>query len=498
MREDWLTRRKHQIAKYIVLTHLAGLLICMAALGGLGRNSYLKGTTVPVTWLAMIACLLVAYWVAVTYLHKDLLPAPIPGISDWVAYALLAAMFVLVLLSAGDGGYLKLLLLLPVIVTATARGRLLGVLTAFVAGGSLILSGMLLAHNGPDLNQSLETDLIFVSLALLVGWFVGGLSQTEIGTEAVGAGPENGGCPEWDMGCDNGLGAFNARLQREMAEQQEAKAILAVENARLFGEAQGAYERLREIQQQLFHAQKLEAVGQLAASVAHELNNQLSVIQACIDLYCSKANRDDAVYRSFLRIGKAARMSASLTRQLLLLGRQVPQRKSPLSLNDSVIELTDTLGDILSSRQIALNLDLEDGLWQVNADGTSIDQMVVNLVINARDAMPQGGTVTIRTRNLVLDGAGMGQTGVSPGGRFVLLSVTDTGVGMDEQTRSRIFEPFFSTKGPGKGTGLGLAITHSIIKNLDGWIDVRSRPGEGSCFEIYLPAAGAGCRALKH
>ncbi len=671
MREDWLTRRKQRLVQYVSLSHLAGLLICAVGLVSLGRNLYLTNVIIPFTGLGLVICLFVAYWAMALYLHKDLLPDLGLIKVDQVAYAVLAAAFVLVLLlPAGDDTYLKPLLLVPVIIAAVARGRSLGVLTAFVAGGSLVLSGLFLPLQEPGLSQVFETNLIFISLALLIGWFIGGLSHIELAPELSAAQSEkNGVGPGPDLGPRHHYGANYARLQQEMTEHGQAEAILqaqlhiyqmmvgvlketvvlptqgykgirtladltasiqqtgyeevvaeralqvacditgaasgfyfsydesdgsvflggaagmagwltsgvcnalkeiikqhyesllagrpsrsslhlpdllddpewrmyktadvrscylvplyygersfglyallsnitggfsrerqaladtvasfistALENARLFGEAQRAYERLKYIQQQLFQAQKLEAVGRLAAGVAHELNNQLSVIQACTDLYCQRSDQDEAVFRSFLKIGKAAKVSANLTRQLLFMGRQVPQHKSPLSLNEILIDLSDSLGDVLSSRQLALDMDLEEGIWEVNADRTNVEQVIINLAINARDAMPQGGVITIKTRNLVLDSSSTHYHGASRTGRFAMLSVTDTGTGMDEETKSRIFEPFFTTKELGKGTGLGLAVAYGIVQNHDGWIDVRSQQNQGSCFSVFLPA----------
>ncbi len=245
-------------------------------------------------------------------------------------------------------------------------------------------------------------------------------------------------------------------------------------------------------------AGKMEAVGRLAGGMAHELNNQLTVICACTDLFLPGLSMDNPLHRALSRIRNSALICANLTRQMLLFSCRLPLFKVPTDLNQRV----DEIGKMLPRPRrdapakasvdrawlggnIDIRLETCPHLWKVNADTAALDQAIANLVLNARDAMPNGGALTIKTENVA---AGRpGQAGVVPG-RFVCLSVSDTGAGIDEANRSRIFEPFYTTKRPGQGTGLGLPVAYGIIRAHGGWIEVDSAPGHGSTFRINLPA----------
>ncbi len=243
-------------------------------------------------------------------------------------------------------------------------------------------------------------------------------------------------------------------------------------------EAKGAVQAWTD----LFQAQKMEAIGQLAGGVAHELNNQLMVIYACVDLYLSRLTRDDPLRRVLLRIRNSARISANLTRQLLIFGGRNPLFKIPINLNNNVEEVKNILVR-LQGEQISIELQTSPDLCLVKADASNIDQAITNLVLNACDAIPGGGVITIRTANVYL---GRDERQQAIPGRYVCLSVSDTGVGIDKENLPHIFEPFFTTKD--KGIGLGLSVAYGIIQAHDGWIEVDSTPSLGSTFHLYLPA----------
>ncbi len=274
--------------------------------------------------------------------------------------------------------------------------------------------------------------------------------------------------------------------QRSMADTMAFYISTAMENARLFGEVQQAFERINSIQQQLLQSQKMEAVGQLAGGIAHDLNNQLTVIQASVDLSLKNAPEDSPYNKAFRRIRQASERSANLIRQLLLFGRKHPQFKVLIDLNQNISELKEML-ERLIGEDVAVHLVLAQDLWAVRADATNIDQVILNLAINARDAMPHGGAITIRTGNVEID-KGTSSECPDATGKFVCLSVSDTGTGIDQQYLPHIFEPFFTTKEPGKGTGLGLSVAYGIVDAHRGWIEVESIAGAGSAFKIYIPA----------
>jgi CheY-like chemotaxis protein len=236
-------------------------------------------------------------------------------------------------------------------------------------------------------------------------------------------------------------------------------------------------------------SQRLEAVGQLAGGVAHDFNNLLTAIMSYTQLLLDDTEPDDTRRDDLLEIKKAAERATSLTRQLLAFSRKQVLQPCVLDLNIVVADLEKMLRRLIGEH-IALVTDCLPSLARVRADRGQLEQVLVNLAVNARDAMPNGGTLRIRTSNVELTQEHwLGHPDVEPRpGRYVLLSVTDTGIGMDRATQARIFEPFFTTKGPGKGTGLGLATVYGIVKQSGGYIWVYSEPDDGASFRIYLPA----------
>lgn len=275
--------------------------------------------------------------------------------------------------------------------------------------------------------------------------------------------------------------------QRTLTDTLALYISAAMENARLFTEIRRVYEMLNVTREQLFHAQKMEAVGQLAGGVAHALNNQLTIIQACVDLQTSRLPKSNSLYRTLLKIRKAAWRSANLARQLMLFGRKHPQFRVVLDLNSNLEELREML-ERLIGEDITIRFELSGDLRPIMADAANIEQVIINLVLNAWDAMPGGGTITIKTENVQIEEPCSPEENAPREREFVCLTVSDTGTGMDGEVMSRIFEPFFTTKEPGKGTGLGLSVAYGIVKAHDGWINVKSKVGSGTTFEVLLPA----------
>jgi len=255
--------------------------------------------------------------------------------------------------------------------------------------------------------------------------------------------------------------------------------------AKLVQELKRGLNELRLTQDQLLQAQKMEAIGTLAGGVAHDFNNLLSVIQGYCDLAMMKIGAANPLNGELEQIRATAEHAAKLTRQLLLFSRKQPMEATPLRINRTVEEFLKMLERSLGE-DIAIRTDLDPAVWTVRADAGKIEQVIMNLAVNARDAMPGGGTFTIKTENVVLGEADCaGIPGARPG-RFVCMSVEDEGVGMDEDVLQRIFEPFYSTKE--RGIGLGLSVAYGVVEQHGGWMNVHSEPGQGTTFRVYLPA----------
>jgi len=240
------------------------------------------------------------------------------------------------------------------------------------------------------------------------------------------------------------------------------------------------------LEAQFRHAQKLESVGQLAAGVAHDFNNILTVIQGYSECLLARSPTDAATTTALRQISDASKRAASLTRQLLMFSRKQVIQTRVLDLNGVLQNLANMLIRLLGE-DISLEASYDPKLARIEADTGMMEQVVMNLAVNSRDAMPQGGTLRISTLSVDVDEAYAGQHPDARVGQFVRLTVTDTGSGMDRKTLERIFEPFFSTKEVGKGTGLGLATVYGIVKQHQGWIEVNSQPGVGTTFKVYFP-----------
>jgi two-component system cell cycle sensor histidine kinase/response regulator CckA len=277
------------------------------------------------------------------------------------------------------------------------------------------------------------------------------------------------------------------RLSQAFADQ----AALGLENARLYQESVRAYEELLRAQEQVARAQKIEAVGRLAGGVAHDFNNLLTVITACSQFLLNRLPLDDPLRRDIELIDKAAQGAGELTGQLLAFSRKQPLALTVLDLNSTVESIAPMLRRLMGERIEVVTL-LEPALGLMNADPGKIEQVLVNLALNARDAMPDGGRMTIETANVELTQRESRPYVDLPEGSYVGLVVRDTGLGMDSATLSRVFEPFFTTKEPGKGTGLGLAVVYGIAKQSGGGISIDSEPGRGTTVEIRLPRAAEG------
>jgi len=241
----------------------------------------------------------------------------------------------------------------------------------------------------------------------------------------------------------------------------------------------------RRLYRQFLQAQKMEAIGRLAGGVAHDFNNQLTTILGYADMLLDETDKDRPLWGDLQEIKKAAERSSALTRQLLAFSRRQVLRFETVDLNGAVQGVEKMLARLLGE-DIRMIFSFSDEALPVRADVSQLEHVLTNLLVNARDAMPSGGAVTIQTERVDLRDEYV-HTPSMPSGVYARLTVQDTGHGMDRDTQARIFEPFFTTKPKGQGTGLGLSTVYGIVKQMDGYIWVYSEPGSGTIFRIYFP-----------
>jgi PAS domain S-box-containing protein len=284
---------------------------------------------------------------------------------------------------------------------------------------------------------------------------------------------------------------FTARGVRKDGEivQAEAFCSLAEVNGRpaVLATVSDISERVN-LEGQLRQAQKMEAIGRLAGGIAHDFNNLLTAIRGNAELMADRVAHDPEMKAELEEILHAADRAASLTRQLLAFSRKQVLQPVPLDVNE-IVRAVSRMARRLIGADVRMRMDLASSVAKVLADPAQVEQVLLNLIVNARDAMPDGGLITVRTGNVRLEPESpeIVQAGIAPG-PFVMLDVSDTGLGMDQATQARIFEPFFTTKETGRGTGLGLATVYGIVRQTGGAITVTSERGRGASFRIYLPA----------
>jgi two-component system, cell cycle sensor histidine kinase and response regulator CckA len=289
---------------------------------------------------------------------------------------------------------------------------------------------------------------------------------------------------------------LNNKLYEKNSELEELNVQLEQRIAERTSDLERANRQLQEqmverekAERELRQVQRLDAIGRLAGGVSHDFNNLLGIILGQSELLLDRPH-DHAITHGLQMIKDSAQRGATLTRQLLAFGRRQVLEPKVLNLNMVLADVEKLLRRVIGE-DIELEFQTEEKLGSAEADPGQVEQVILNLVINSRDAMPHGGKLVIATANVVLDEAYADRRAVVRPGSYVQLVVSDTGCGMDEQTQSRIFEPFFTTKEQGKGTGLGLATVYGIVKQSGGYIWVYSEPGHGTTFKIYLPLVGA-------
>lgn len=282
----------------------------------------------------------------------------------------------------------------------------------------------------------------------------------------------------------------NEQLQVEISQRQQMEQTLretydalSKQMTERTQELEATRDDLQIRNEQLQQATKLEAIGQLAGGIAHDFNNNLAIIRGYVDMALEQILPSTPLHRYLSNVNEAVKRSARLTGQLLIFSSKQSVEPQALNINENVMALEDMFQRLLGEN-ITVKLSLEESIWPVMADSGNLDQIITNLAVNARDAMPDGGTLHISTHNTTL------QTPTHPDahpGRYVCLRVADTGIGMNDDVQSHLFEPFYTTKEKGSGTGLGLAIIYGIVQAHHGWIDVASEPEKGTTFDIYLP-----------
>ena len=254
-----------------------------------------------------------------------------------------------------------------------------------------------------------------------------------------------------------------------------------------FGERARAEDALRQAETQLRQSQKMEAIGRLAGGVAHDFNNLLTVIRGYSELILARMPQEESSRRDMEEVKKAADRAAGLTRQLLAFSRRQLVSAKVIDVNAVIMNMDSMLRRLIGEDIIELWTDLEAEVWPIKADPGQIEQVVMNLAVNARDAMPTGGRLTIETRNVVIRKGTRQEKLILEEGSYVMLALKDSGYGMTKEVQSHLFEPFYTTKESGKGTGLGLSTVYGIVKQSGGTIDIESQPGFGTVCKIYFP-----------
>ncbi len=284
------------------------------------------------------------------------------------------------------------------------------------------------------------------------------------------------------------IGVFNlyaSELDAFDAEEQKLLEELANDVAYGIMSLRTKIEK-QKLQEQLFQAQKMEAIGQLAASIGHDFNNMLTAILGYANMLYNKLKDNEQLRYNVEQILNASERAAGLVQSLLTFGRKQDSNLMPLNLNQTITNVSGLLNKLLGEL-VVLKLDLSSEQPMIIGNKANIEQILMNLVGNANYAMPDGGSLTISTMIVEIDAPFVKEHGFGRHGRFACVKVTDTGTGMDKDTINRIFEPFFTTKPAGKGTGLGLSVAYSIVAQHRGYIDVSSELGKGTSFYIYLP-----------
>ena len=289
-------------------------------------------------------------------------------------------------------------------------------------------------------------------------------------------------------------GFLMARFTREsFAALTAARDRLALANRQLLDQVT----RREAAESQLRQAQKMEALGQLTGGIAHDFNNMLGVIMGALDLVKRRIAKGDYAIERFLDAATiASERAATLTQRLLAFARQQPLSPQPLDANRMIAAMSDLLHSTLGEH-IQIETVTAAGLWTVHADSQQLENALLNIAINGRDAMPGGGKLTIETGNAYLDEAYCAQNPEVRPGQFALIAVTDTGVGMSADVAARVFDPFFTTKPTGKGTGLGLSQVYGFVKQSSGHIKIYSEPGSGTTVKVYLPRLVADAKDIK-